>query len=157
MSLSDLFSDKLVIVDMNCNSAEESITNIVELMNELGYVKPEYVSSVIEREKLYPTGLPTEPFNVALAHSDPQHVLRSGIAVGTLVNPVSFFEMGSPTRILSVPIIFVLAVREKEKQTIVLKGLMNILNDRNAILKLKDASSSEEILKTLLRSEGNYG
>lgn len=153
MALSELFSAKLVLVDMNCTTAEEALTQIVGVMKEMDYVEPEYETSVIEREKQYPTGLPTYPYQVALAHSDPQYVMRSGIAVGTLQNPVPFYEMGSPGSILPVSIIFVLAVREKEKQTIVLKGLMNILNDRNAIRELKDASSSEEVIKILLRSK----
>jgi PTS system galactitol-specific IIA component len=133
MALSQLFSEELVVVDLKCSNPEEALTKLTGLLIELGYVKPEYVKSVIEREMQFPTGLPTEPFPVALAHGDPKYVMRSGIAVGILREPLPFNEMGTPQSFLSVRIIFVLAVRETEKQTIILKGLMNILSNKGAI------------------------
>ena len=153
MGLYKLFADELVIVDLKCNTAEEALTRITNLLYELGYVKVEYIQSVIEREEEYPTGLPTLPFPVALAHGDPKFVIRSAIALGILKSPVPIYEMGTPSKVLNVKIILVLAVRETAKQTDVLKGLVDILNDETAIGRLITAKSSKDVVKILQDSK----
>jgi PTS system galactitol-specific IIA component len=132
-------------LNLNCNTSEEALTAITELLVKSGYVKPDYLKDVIEREAQFPTGLPTEPFPVAIAHADPKNVIKSGIAVGVLKKPIAFNEMGSPTNILAVPIVFVLAIHETKKQTKILQELMNILGNRNKNEVLKRLRSIERI------------
>jgi PTS system galactitol-specific IIA component len=152
MGLSHLFSDELVIVNLNCSTSEEAITIITELLVKSGYVKPNYLKSIIEREMQFPTGLPTKPFPVAIAHADPKNVIRSGIAVGILREPIAFHEMGTPTNVLAVTIIFVLAIREAEKQTNILQELISILSDKsnNSVIKrLRSIKCSEDATNIL--------
>lgn len=158
MGLSQLFSDELVVVNLNCSTSEEALTTITELLVKSGYVKPNYLKDIIERERRFPTGLPTEPFPVAIAHADPKNVIKSGIAVGLLKKPIAFNEMGTPTNILAVPIVFVLAILDAEKQTKLLQELMNILSNRNNNGVLKRLRATEcigDALKILQNRETN--
>jgi len=152
MELSQLFSNDLVAVNLNCSTAKEALANITELMVKSGYVKPEYTKDVIDREAQFPTGLPTKPFPVAIAHSSPNNVTKSGIAVGLLKKPVAFKEMGSPANTLNVQIIFVLAIIERETQTNILQGLINIISNKsnnNVLDRLRVAECVEDAVKIL--------
>jgi len=152
VGLSQLFSEELIVVNLKSSTSEEALTNITELLVESGYVKPNYIKDIIDREMQFPTGLPTKPFPVAIAHADPKNVIKSGIAVGLLKKPIAFIEMGTPTNILNVPIVFVLAIRETEKQTIILRELINILSNQsnNEVLKrLRLAENVEDAVKIL--------
>jgi len=59
-----------------------------------GYVSEEFAEDVWEREKIFPTGLPTQPFGVAIPHADPDHVKQSAVCLGILNSPVFFNQMG---------------------------------------------------------------
>jgi mannitol/fructose-specific phosphotransferase system IIA component (Ntr-type) len=61
--------------------------------------------------------------------------------------------MGSPAKVLAVPIVFVLAVCEIETQTVVLQGLMNILSNEGALKKLRAAKRRKDVIEVLQSSE----
>ena len=65
-----------------------------------------------------PTGLPTVPIGVALPHADPDAVLHPAIAVGRLVTPVMFREMGTPENGVQVRIVFLLALSSKQQASV---------------------------------------
>ncbi|MBU5585366.1 PTS sugar transporter subunit IIA, partial [Enterococcus sp. S181_ASV_20] len=54
------------------------------------FVHPSYQQAVIERERIFPTGLPTKGINVAIPHTDSIHVKKEGFLVGVLEKPVTF-------------------------------------------------------------------
>jgi len=150
MAFSSLFSEEMILHGLHCETAIEAISAITNLMLSLGYVEPAYLNSVIKRELRFPTGVPTAPVPVALAHGDPAYVKRNGIAVGILSAPILFREMGAPEHSLDVEVVFVLAVRQKEKQVHILKDLMNLISNKQALQDLanaKDAKAASIILR----------
>lgn len=155
MELHQLFSEELVMVQLQSRTAEQAISKVTSLLSGAGYVDHGYIQSVVEREKRYPTGLPTKPLSVALAHGDPKLVDRSGIAVAILKDPVQFREMGTPDRLLDVKIVFVLAIRETGKQTNILKGLVDFLNDEAALQQLASAGTKREVIRLLCNSRSS--
>ena len=60
-----------------------------------GYVKESYSDAIIEREKKYPTGLPTGEICVAIPHTDPEHVNDAAICLSILEKPVISNLFGS--------------------------------------------------------------
>ena len=48
----------------------------------------------MKRESVYPTGLPVGEINVAIPHTDPEHVNNAAICLGILEKPVTFNVMG---------------------------------------------------------------
>lgn len=137
-----------VVVGMSTPTAEDAVRRLGEELVRAGDVSPEYVDEVIRREREFPTGLPTNP-PVALPHADPHHVRRSAIAVGVCRSPVSFREMGTPTRTLDVRVIFLLAIREKEEVTTVLRDLVAALRDHHRLVMLQETATPEEADRVL--------
>jgi PTS system galactitol-specific IIA component len=132
-----------VVVGMPAATADDALRELGEALVRAGDIDPEYVDDVIRREREFPTGLPTDP-PVALPHADPDHVRRSAIAVGVCRSPVSFREMGTPTRALGVRVIFLLAIREKAEVATILRDLVSALRDRDRLSTLQEATTPEE-------------
>src|SRR5512132_875649 len=99
----------LVIAPLAARDACDAITQLGARMRAAGYVKDSFIPAVIAREQTYATGLPTEGIQVAIPHTDVEHVLRDAIAVGVLAAPVEFGEMGSPGSTVNVRLVCLLA------------------------------------------------
>ena len=107
-------------------------------------------SAVISREAEIPTGLPLAPdFAVAVPHTDREHVLRAGFALGTLTEPVPFRSMENPDEELPVRVVFALAITDKNEQIDMLQAVAELLQDPPTIRRIADATSASEILAAL--------
>ena len=71
---------------------------------EKGWVKDTYPGAVIEREKVFPTGLPMEAMGVAIPHTDAIHVNKKAVFCGILDKPVDFVVMGDDEATVSVEV-----------------------------------------------------
>lgn len=137
------FHDELLLLPLELlnNNAEEALTKMGNLLYHAGYVKDSYTSAIIEREKIYPTGLPAS-IGVAVPHTDAHHVLKFGLAIGILNHPVPFIEMGSGgERSVDVQVIMALAVPDKDKVVNMLQHLFGVIQMADflpTLITLKD-------------------
>jgi PTS system galactitol-specific IIA component len=126
---------------------EEAILGLVSLLEEKGYVKPSFGQACIEREKVFPTGLPTEPFGIAIPHTDCEHVERGAIAVGVLPETVQFVEMGClDDSFVDVHVIVVLAIADPQAVASVLQELALAFQDADFITGLTQARTADAVL-----------
>ncbi|SFL36795.1 PTS sugar transporter subunit IIA [Pelosinus propionicus] len=139
----------LVILHMEAETSNEIIQNLGALMFAKGYVRDSYIKAVLERERNLPTGLPIGDFCVAIPHTDSGHVNRSTIAITTLKKPTIFHSMVNPEEILNVEVVFLLAVKDPNLQIQLLKNLMSVFQNKELLIKVRDASSKEEISELL--------
>lgn len=128
---------------------EEAIRVLALLLYEGGYVRSSFGAAVLEREKVFPTGLPTEPVGIAIPHTDPEHVLVSALAVGVLSHPVPFHEMGSLDDEIPVSIISMMAISDPTAVVAVLRNLALVYQDAEFLTSLKDSSNEETVLQLL--------
>lgn len=127
-------------------NSEEIIRILAAKLERLGYVKPSYADAVVRREQSMPTGLPLErDENVAVPHTDPEHVLRAGIAIATLKSPVIFANMEEPEEEVPVGFVFLLAIDDKDKQIETLQGIMATIQDEAALDGLKRARTPGDV------------
>lgn len=145
----DILNDKLVKIDLEANSSAEVIRTLGNLMFDQDNVKHTYVNAVIEREKVFPTGLPSDGVYVAIPHTDSIHVNRSCMAVATLKHPVEFSMMGNEKVKLQVQMVFLLAIKDPNGQIKLLENLMGLLQNKELLVKLKNAGTVEEVLDLL--------
>jgi len=111
-------------------------------------VKDSFSQACLEREKVFPTGLPTEPFGIAIPHTDCVHVNRGAIAVGVLPEPVQFVEMGClDESYVDAHAIVVLAIADPEAVTTVLRELAMSFQDAEFLIGLKEARSADTVLE----------
>ncbi len=118
----------------NAKSNVEIIRILAGKLERLGYVKPSYVDAVVARELSLPTGLPLRrKDNVAVPHTDPEHVIRTGIAFATLTSPIPFGNMEFPDEPLPVGFVFLLAIDDKNTQIETLQQIMTTIQNAEPI------------------------
>lgn len=146
-----LFSGDIMIINSDANSKEKIIKELAKKLYEEKYVKESYMEAVLKREEAYPTGIPTKPIGVAIPHTDIEHIIKPGIAVATLINPVTFNEMGAPENVVDVRVVFMLAVAEPHMQIQLLQGLMSIIQNKDIVLNLLEQNNYISALDVLSR------
>lgn len=136
---------ELAIIELEANSKEEALRLLGGRLIEQGYVKEDFIESLLEREKNYPTGLPTEPFGVAIPHTDGDRVHKSTVAFASLKNPVKFLMMGTDDKLVEVKLIFMLALKSPDDQLEMLQKLMELIQDPEMVSKLVQIKSADEL------------
>lgn len=145
----NMFDRDLVLTNKTFYNAEEAIKFGGELLYEKGYVKKEYADSVWERERIYPTGLPTDPIYVAIPHTDVTYVKKSTCCIIHLKESVEFHQMGDEKTVLPVKLIIMLAIDSVDAHLEILSKIMNLLSGEDALEKIYNSVSSDEILKII--------
>lgn len=135
----------LIITPMAAANSAEAITKLGELLFENGHVEDSFIAAVIEREKVFATGLPTPGIQVAIPHTDPEHVRKTAIAVGVLPEAVSFGEMGNPQRTVDVNVICLLAVKQADFLVSLLQELVAIFQDAEILHQIVTADSAQVV------------
>ena len=149
-----LYED-LVFAQKDFSTAKEVITFLSKKLLEKGYVKESFLPAVIEREKKFPTGLPTE-IPVAIPHVDAKYCNHSALTVITLKKPVLFKEMGDPSKKLKakVRIVFLLVLSDQSKQTKWIQSLIKLFQSSEFCKKLllcKNNTTLHKFLKNSLK------
>lgn len=135
----------LIIAPMTAKDSSEAISRLGGLLLQNGYVEDTFIAAVIEREKNFATGLPTPGIQVAIPHTDPEHVRKTAIAVGVLPEAVAFGEMGNPDQTVQVKIVCVLAVKEADFLVSLLQDLVGIFQDTAVLHQITAASSARDV------------
>ncbi|MDR2156410.1 MAG: PTS sugar transporter subunit IIA [Clostridiales Family XIII bacterium] len=144
----DLFHLDMIIVNVDVLSKEEALRFMSNELQKNGYVENGYYDMLIARENEYPTGLATQPFQVAIPHTDPLHVLRPCIAVLKLKTPITFTEM-TKIRKVDVRYIFGLILKKNKDQVSLLQKFINLFSDEKKMIGLMNATTPAEILNVL--------
>lgn len=74
ISFESFLSPAFIQLNDSYLNQRELFSNISSIMLKHGYVEKSYLNNVIEREKIYPTGLATPLLNIAIPHTDPIHI-----------------------------------------------------------------------------------
>ncbi len=150
-----VLSKELVLVGMESASAEEAMRALGKTMLAAGLVRESFVEAVLEREKVYPTGIPAKVFDIAMPHTVADHVITPCLAVGVLREPVEFRQMGTPDIILHPRLIFMLAISDPKEQIDQLKKIMKLLQNDELLAGIRDAPDAERVVELLAPALGN--
>ena len=136
-----------ILVGVQARDAQDVIYKLTAALVESGQVSPAFGEDTWAREQSFPTGLPTQPLAVAIPHADPDHVERSSVAIGILTSPVRFAQMGTDgTTMLDVRIVFLLAIKEREKQVEMIQQLVTLIQTGSLLEGLAGAKDPAEAL-----------
>ena len=146
--------DKVFVIDGSAVNAEEAIKTTGSKLMEEGYVKESFINACLEREKVFPTGLPTE-IGVAIPHCDAIHVNKPAICVLRLSKPVQFQNMGGEEAPVNCEYIMNLALHKQEDQVVLLSRIIKMVQDTEFLRKIKfeDKQEVEEQILNLLEEE----
>lgn len=144
-----LLHEELIFLDYEADSREELLRKLASELKQRGYVKESYIKGVLDREKVFPTGLNTAGVKVALPHTDAIHVNKAAIVVAKLKKPVIFKEMGFGEKDVEAKLIIMMAVRKPEDQVKTLSKLMSILSDEETLTSLYNCKDKTEVITIL--------
>jgi PTS system galactitol-specific IIA component len=154
MKIDDVLKEDCIIDNLEAATKEEALTTMCKLLLSKGYVKDSFPAAILEREKLYPSGLPMEGHKIAIPHTDAEHVNESVILFARLAKPIEFSSMGDPDEKLQVQLISMFALKEKKKIGFLLDVLINAYSDNDVLDAILKASSATEIYKILFEAVG---
>jgi PTS system galactitol-specific IIA component len=100
---------------------------------------------------VYPTGLQARMAGVAIPHTDTDHVLKPAIAIATLAEPVTFQMMATPDEKVQVEIVIMLAVHDAKLVIPVLRKVIFILENDEALVAMKNAETKTDIKMAMLK------
>ena len=139
----------LIKMSLEAENEADVIAQLGAEMQKKGYVRESYIAAVMEREAKLPTGLDINGFSVAIPHTDPEHVNQAAFAVGILKNPVPFHCMVMPDVYTPVRLVFLLAIKDPEKQVALLQQLMAVFQDVELLQAILQAETKSEIAQKL--------
>lgn len=140
---------ELVLVDVEEADDVAVLARLSNLLYERGYVKETYRQAIQNREKQYPTGLPTETVGVAIPHTDAEHVNEEAIAIGILKKPVAFRLMGNMDEKIPVSLVFMLALKEPKMQLDMLQRLIALFQEKELLVELQSVKNPQEVVDLL--------
>lgn len=149
MQISNIFSENLVAIDLEVPDKVSAISTLAELLYKNNYVKATYLDAVLEREKVFPTGLAVDPFGVALPHTDSVHVKQTGIAVGILSKSVQFQAMDAPDKAVEVKLIFLIAMKKSEMMVEILQKLAGVFQQPQILENLSTAAEPARVIQII--------
>lgn len=132
--------------------AETLLAALSDRAEQAGYVRSSFRAALIERERAFPTGLPTST-PVAIPHADVEHVLRPGLGVALLDQPVDFGEMGGSGSTVPARVAVLLLVTQPHEQLDLLVKLIAVFQSDDWYSRLsasRDDADLAEIFNGLL-------
>lgn len=145
---------ELIATDVEAQNSEEVIRKVGQLFYDNGFVKDTYIDAVAKREKTFPTGLQLDGIAVAMPHTDPPHVNKSGVCVAKLKNPVTFQHMGAEEISVQAEIIFMMAIQNPDEHMETLQKVLKVFQNVEIVQEFKNAKDKEELYEVALKYIG---
>lgn len=151
MGLDHFFSKDLVFC-LEADNQEQLFDQVATLLEEKKVVTDTYRSALIEREKMFPTGLDMEFLgkdlpNVAIPHTDTIHNLTENVVVIRLAKPVTFHNMIAPDKEVEVSLLFFIINNSSSSQTNILAQLMDFFTGNGHLEALSKITEPEALFQ----------
>ena len=145
-------NEELVFRNVQAKSDSEVLAFLASEMYKKNYVKEEYIQAIQEREKEYPTGLPSTPPGIAIPHANYEMVNKTTLAIATLKDPVLFHNMENNNEQLPIQIVIMMAIGEPHGQVEMLQKIVGIIQDEPLRQEMIRAGNDTELLELLKKA-----
>ncbi|AVK64038.1 hypothetical protein C5Z26_07900 [Lactobacillus sp. CBA3606] len=142
-----ILNKELVFSHVDANDADELIHYLAEQLKQAGKVKDTFEQAIKDREKIYPTGLPTGKIAVAIPHTNVEYVNEAAIAFATLAHPIKFHNMAVTDQTVDAQIVVMLAMKNPHSQISMLQKLMALFQDQTLLGRLQQITDNEQLFK----------
>lgn len=140
-----MLKKELIRLDVAADTSEAALRLMAQLFVDAGVAKPSYPDAIVAREAQYPTALPATAFDIAVPHTFAEHVNEPAMGICVLREPVEFKQMGSPEIALHPQLLFMLAITDPKDQIKLLRRIMKLIQNPEALNQIKAAGSVEEV------------
>ncbi|WP_136192625.1 PTS sugar transporter subunit IIA [Actinomyces procaprae] len=150
----DLLKRDLVRLDWEVRDRDDFFDRISAELLHGGYIRGSFRDALADRERKYPTALPTMPEAVAIPHSDVEHIIKPFIASVRLARPIDWREMGNDDVVHPVRFIFVLGFVQEDRHVEVLQVLLQAFQDPAFMEQMDRARTPDEYYRVLSGMSG---
>lgn len=155
MNDEEMINRDLIFLDIDCDNQTKVFEFLSSALIEQGFVKESFLQAIIDRESVYPTALCTEPFSIAIPHTDPEHIEKPFVALARLDKPVAWRQMVSE-EVTNVKMVFMLGFkRHSEYHIKLLQRLMDLFATDEFANKLMSVDSIENCYELAKNNLGN--
>lgn len=140
-----ILKKELIRLTVEAADSEEALRIVAQGFVDSGYAKDTYPGAIIDRERVFATGLPAPAFDIAIPHCDSEHVIKPGVGIATLKDPVAFHMMGDPETILHPKVLFMLALTEPHGQLEMLQKLIGVIQDTELLEKIAACNDADAL------------
>ena len=120
----------------------EAIGMCGKALCDAGYVAETFAVKCQEREKEFPTGLPTD-YPVAIPHCKDDGIRENAICFLKLDKPVVFYRMDDDQEYVETDMIFNMAIKDPNAHLEALQNLMTFLGNADNLNKCRSLSDTE--------------
>ena len=141
----NVFDKENIILKASPVNKTEAIKMVGQILLDNGYIRPEYVDDMMEREKIMTTYIGN---NVAIPHglsNSAENILHSGLSFLQVPDGVDF---GTPEESLIAYIVIGIAGKNGDHLNM-LANLAMVLTDMDKIEKMRSLQDKNEIIKML--------
>lgn len=149
-----MINRELIARGIDAKDSEDAIRQVGQYFLKNGFVKDTYIDAVVAREKVFATGLQLDGIAVAMPHTDTIHVNKPGVTVAQLKHPVTFEHMAEPGRKVEAEMIFMMAIADPKDQVELLRNVMGVFQNKEAMMEFKNASSDDELYNVAVKYIG---
>ena len=149
-----MFFEDLILLDKKFQNANQFFDFTFPILKSGGYVNHSFLDAIKQRESLFPTALPTEPYVVAMPHTDVEHVIRPFIYFARAKGTIPWCEMANNDNVLRANFVFLLGFNQKNGHIDLLQKLITCFVNSHFLEALYYAETKHEIF-TLLTSNIN--
>lgn len=145
MELKKFINEKLIKVNLPCKDRNELFQKMHDEAFKYGYVESSFLDGLMSRESIFPTGIKLTNFNVAIPHTDANHIKEEFIAIVVPEKPIDFKLMEDETQEEKISLVFMLGLNKPHSQLEVLKELMGLIQREDLVKQIVQAKDKEEV------------
>ncbi|MBJ0389528.1 PTS sugar transporter subunit IIA, partial [Enterococcus faecalis] len=112
----DFIHQELIFFNSKFTTKEQFFEEATKKLKMLEYVEDSFESAIMTREMSFPTGLELGHINIAIPHTDPQHVKKPFVAAYQLNNPIEFVQMATTDSLVPCELILILGITDPKNQ-----------------------------------------
>lgn len=134
--------NKYIILRGHASDRIEAIGMCGKALYDAGYVADTFAKKCQEREREFPTGLPTE-YPVAIPHCKDDGITENAICFLKLDTPVCFFRMDDDEEQIETDMIFNMAIKDPNEHLDALQNLMGFFSDEENLIRCRELDDAE--------------
>jgi len=140
-----------IFLDIQPRSSKEAIYLLAGALEKLGAVSSKYAEIAYKREQKYPTGLPAQPYPIALPHTNCEEVYQPALAFARLKEPVFFGSMENHSIDLPVSMVLLMANNKPQDQIRMLRRISKLVKNPKNVIDLFALNEVHEVTEWLKR------
>lgn len=148
-----LFTEENVYLEVLGSDFSEVLDNVAKELDKKGFINDGYVRGVLDREKVFPTGLEFPKYCIAIPHTDAEFIKEDAIAVVKPKEKIIFRDMATNSKDLEVEVFLLLLISKNENQVKVLSSVIRNFSDEEFYNGILNSNDKKQILNIIKNKE----